>query len=214
MKRFLSFTSVLIGFALFLGCSDDTPVNPQVEATTEVEAVQAAPAAAKSPTRVSGGGRAVAAPFVTYVQSNGNLPVNVPSLNTIGNRFSFSFHARVDRNGNVRGRMQLRDRNLGMTIRSDVAELSVPHPNHQAPIDANGNVGQGLSASMKSSTNSVKVNGVLQPGWKFVNSPLFDGGEGKQGTGDTICFELFDAGGVKLLQWSAFLSVGNVQVVQ
>lgn len=57
------------------------------------------------------------------------------------------------------------------------------------------------------------VNGQLQPGWRFANSPGFDGGEGSNGTGDTVCFELFNAAGVRIRQWSAFLTSGNVQVM-
>ena len=65
--------------------------------------------------------------------------------------------------------------------------------------------------TMKSSIGGVKVNGEPMPGWRFVNSPTFDGGEGK-GTQDTVCFELFNAAGVKVLQWSAITGGGNVQV--
>ena len=41
-----------------------------------------------------------------------------------------------------------------------------------------------------------------------MNSPSFDGGPH---AADTVCFELFDADGVKILQWSAYVSAGNVE---
>lgn len=62
---------------------------------------------------------------------------------------------------------------------------------------------------MVSSTDSVIIDGVAQPGWKFVNSPTWDGGP--HGA-DTVCFEVFDADGVKILQWSSFVNAGNVEI--
>ena len=159
------------------------------------------------PIRVVGGGESTTAAFVEYVGHDGEIRP-VPSIGgTIGNRITFGFNATESRGGRIEGQMQLVDHVMGMVVNSDVVELSVPHPVHGNPVGT-----MGLSASMKSSTESVTVNGEPRPGWKFVNSPLFDGGEGANGTGDTICFELFDEAGVKILQWSAFLSSGNVRI--
>ena len=165
--------------------------------------------AQQGPTRVAGGGEATAAAFVQYV-GHDLVIRNVPSIATVGNRVTFGFNARKDSSGQVRGQMQLVDHTLGMIIHSDVASLSVPHPVHRNPVGSP----PGVSASMSGSVGGVSVNGSPLPGWRFVNSPLFDGGEGAGGVGDTICFELFNAGGVKVQQWSAFLSSGNVQIKQ
>ena len=64
---------------------------------------------------------------------------------------------------------------------------------------------------MESSTTSVVVDGVAQPGWKFVNSPVSDSGQGHE-QADTVCFELFNGDGVKILQWSALLDDGGVKI--
>jgi hypothetical protein len=158
-------------------------------------------------TRVGGGGDTTAAAFVQYVGHDGVIR-NVPSINTIGNRVTFGFNATKDVNGYVEGQMQLVDHTEGLVIHSDVASLSVPHAVHNRPVGS-----AGVAFSMSSSVGGVMVNGELQAGWRFANSPGFDGGEGSQGTGDTICFELFDAAGVRIRQWSAFVASGNVQVV-
>jgi len=167
------------------------------------------------PVRVSGGGEATAAAFVTYVRTG--LPnLNVPSINTVGNRITFGFNATKRANGDVAGQMQLVDHTEGLVIHSDVVNLTVPHPVLINPVGSTGvsariNAGPGTP-----SDTGVVINGVPQPGWRLANSPLFDGGEGANGTGDTICFELFSAaapGGPPVRQWSAFLSSGNVQIV-
>jgi hypothetical protein len=126
------------------------------------------------------------------------------SFNTIGNRISFSFNARKAEDGKVEGEMQLVDHTLGLVVHSEVAELDV-HRMHNRPVGSTGST----AARMRGSTESVVVDGEARPGWRFVNSPVFDGGNE---TGDTIRFELFNAEDVLLFQWSAFLSTGNVQI--
>ena len=103
--------------------------------------------------------------------------------------------------------MRFVDHTLGLAIRSDVEILDVPHSVHKAPVGLTG-----LSGSMKSSTEKVIVNGEHRPGWKFVNSPFFDSHNKHKSYEDTICFELFNQDGVKVWQWSAFLSSGNVRI--
>ncbi len=171
-----------------------------------IDIAQSIAFAQKGPTRVSGGGEATAAAFVTYVGHDG-VNRNVPSIDTIGNRITFGFNATKHDNGYIEGQMQLVDHTLGLVIHSDVVRLSVPHPVLNRPVGSTG-----LSASMSSSTSGVTINGEPQPGWRFANSPLFDSGEGAEGTGDTICFELFNAAGQRIRQWSAFISSGNVQI--
>jgi len=162
---------------------------------------------AQGPMRVSGGGEAVAAEFVTYHMLAGGT-VDVPSIGTIGNRFTFGFNGTKDSNGNVQGQMQLVDHDLGLTIHSDVADIDT-HPNQGAPVGTGDP--PGVSFRMSSSTESVIVNGESRPGWQIRNSPTFDGGE-PGADKDTVCFELFNAAGDRILQWSAFLSSGNVQI--
>jgi hypothetical protein len=166
--------------------------------------MQAAPALAQQgPTEVAGFGAATAAPFISYVGHDGVVR-QVYSFNTIGDRITFSFNARKAKNGKIEGEMQLVDHTLGIVVHSDVAEFGV-HRMHNRPVGSTGP----SAARMRSSTESVVVDGEPRPGWRFVNSPVFDGGNE---TGDTVRFELFNAEDVLLFQWSAFLSAGNVQI--
>ncbi|MBI1967606.1 MAG: hypothetical protein HYS40_06425 [Gemmatimonadetes bacterium] len=192
------------GLVLITSCSQpDRPIAPEWSAL----AAFAHTSQSAGPRRVSGGGEATAASQVTYV-GHDDVNRNVPSINTIGNRITFGFSATKDGNGAVHGQMQLVDHTLGLVIHSDVVSLLVPHPVHEAPVGSTGH-----SASMSSSLQGVMLNGQPAPGWRFANTPLFDGGE-DQGSVDTICFELFNAAGDRVRQWSATLSGGNVQVVQ
>ena len=152
--------------------------------------------------RASGAGQGTAAQYVTYVGVDGALR-NVGSIDTIGHRFSFGFTAERNGDGVVEGQMQLTDHDMGMSINSDVALLEV-HTTHAAPHGE-----RGFSLKMVSSTDSVVIDGEPQPDWKLVNSPTFDGGPH---AADTVCFELFNADDIKILQWSAFVSAGNVQI--
>ena len=149
----------------------------------------------------SGAGQGTSADFVTYLGTDGDLR-NVGSINTTDNQFSFGFTATKHPQRGVEGQMQLTDHATGMSINSDV-EILETHDVHGPPV---GELGP--SVRMKSSTDSVEVNGVLMDGWEFVNSPSFDGGPH---AADTVCFELFNADGVKILQWSAYVSAGNVE---
>jgi hypothetical protein len=139
----------------------------------------------------------------------------------VGNRITFGFNATKDADGTVRGQTQLVDHDIGISIHSDVFSLSVPHGVHAVLNGA-----AGITASMRSTDGGVMVNGQPMPGWRLVNSPLFDGGEGKSADPDTLCFELFrpklpgepqppgdPPGLVRVLQWSAIVSAGNIQIV-
>jgi hypothetical protein len=159
--------------------------------------------AQQSPTAAAGFGTATAAPFISYVGHDGVVR-QVLSFNTIGNHISFSFNARQAEGGKVEGEMQLVDHTLGLVVHGDVAEFDV-HRMHNRPVGSMGS----SAARMRGSTESVMVDGEPRSGWRFVNSPVFDGGNE---TGDTVRFELFNAEDVLLFQWSAFLSSGNVQI--
>lgn len=194
----LTTTGLLLG-----GCGDGPTTGPD-------SAAPEAPMLSKGATTtlVKGGGKATAAPFVTYVGFD-QVERDVPSINAVGNRITFGFSAKQSTNGYVEGQMQLVDHDLGIVIHSDVTFLFVPHPVHSRPVGSTG-----VSFLMSSSVGGVMVNGEQRPGWRFANTPGFDGGEGRtKGTGDTICFELFNAEGERVLRWSAFLTSGNVQVM-
>ena len=161
-------------------------------------------------TAIYGSGEATAAPYMTYIRHEGGISFirsfgDPPFEDTVGNRFTFAFHATIDENGDVQGSMQMVDLDHGLVIESDVETLR-PHPVHGPPAGF-----KGVSWDMRSSIDSVVVNGEPKPGWRVRNSPVFDGGEGN--ASDTVCFELFDETDTKLVQWSAFVSGGNVTVV-
>ena len=128
----------------------------------------------------SGAGQGTSADFVTYLGTDGVLR-DVGSISTTDNQFSFGFTAMKHPKGGVEGQMQLTAHVTGMSINSDV-EILETHDLHGPPV---GELGP--SVRMKSSTDSVEVNGEPKPGWRFVNSPSFEGGPGG---GDTVCFEI------------------------
>ena len=168
-----------------------------------------------APTRVSGGGQGIAGTVTYTLTAGGTLDVTSgtgagsgAAFDSTGNRITFGFNAKIMKDGTVRGQMQIVDETRGLTISSDVAVLIVPHPASPGPVGATG-----TTFFMQSSTNRTIVDGVLKPGWFVKNSPAFDGGEGATADTDTVCFELFNAGGIKQFQWSVPLSSGNVQVV-
>jgi len=176
-----------------------------VSAVVALHVAMGTAVAQQGPTAAAGFGAATAAPFISYVGHDGMVR-QVSSFDAIGNRITFSFNALKAEDGQVEGEMQLVDHTLGIVVHSNVAELDV-HRMHNRPVGSTGST----AARMRSSTESVVVDGEPRPGWRFVNSPLFDGGNQ---TADTVRFELFNEHDVLLHQWSAFLSSGNVQIIQ
>lgn len=152
-----------------------------------------------------GFGEATAAPFIAYLGHDG-ITRRVPSVAAVGNRITFSFIARKRENGQVMGDMQLVDHTLGQVISSDVTELD-PHPTHARPV---GSSGSSTAQRIRSSTRRTVVDGQLRDGWRFIISPIFDGNDR---TADTVCFELFNAEGVLVRQWSAIVSSGKVRIL-
>ncbi len=124
---------------------------------------------------------------------------------TVGNRITFAFGATKDAKGKVQGQMFLRDHDLNLTITSDVATLK-SHPKYRDPVGVKAH-GLNYAVRMISSKTSVVVNGKPQPGWKFRNTPTFDGEK------DVVCPELFNADGKKVYQWIGFLSSGDVRTM-
>lgn len=161
-----------------------------------------------SPQAIYGSGEATAAPFVTHslleggtknVRSFGEAPFE----DTVGNHFTFAFLATRDENGNVEGSMRIVDLDQGLVIESDVAVLKVREL-RGPPVGF-----EGRTYHVDSSLESVVVNGEPKPGWRFRYSPVYDSGAAS----DTVCIALFDETDTKLVQWSAFLSSGDVYVV-
>ena len=164
----------------------------------------------EGPKEVQGFGEAEAEAVIKFhqvkggvkdVKSFGKIPLGAIG-DTVGNSFTFAFGAIKDANGDVHGQMFLRDHTLNMTISSDVVEL-IPHPKHRAPVGVKAH-GLNYAVRMGSSTSSVVVNGIPQPGWYLRNGPTFDGDK------DSVCFGLYDPTGKKPYQWQGFLSAGDV----
>ena len=181
-------------------------------ATTTVEPASSSASESShiSPQAIYGSGEATAAPFVTHILLEGGTK-NIPSFgdppfeDTVGNHFTFAFLATRDENGNVEGSMRIMDLDDGLVIESDVEVLKVRELRGPA-------VGlDGIAYHIDSSLESVVVNGEPKPGWKFRYSPVYDGGAGY--ASDTVCIGLYDETDTKLVQWSAFLSSGDIHVV-
>ena len=184
--------------------------EPTSTPTAEPTSTPAPESSQFSPQAIFGSGEATAAPYMTYIRHAGGISFirsfgDPPFEDTVENRFTFAFHVTVDENGDIQGSMQIVDLDQSLATESDVETLR-PHAVRSPPAGF-----EGVSYDMRSSIDSVIVNGEPKPGWRVRNSPVFDGGDGN--ASDTVCFELFDETDTKLIQWSAFLSGGNVQVV-
>ena len=163
-----------------------------------------------SPQAIYGSGEATAAPFVTHILLAGGTKNirsfgDAPFEDTVGNHFTFAFNATRDENGNVEGSMRIVDLDQGLVIESDVEVLKVREL-RGPPVGF-----EGFAYHVDSSIESVVVNGEPKPGWRFRYSPVYDGGT--TFGSDTVCIALFDETDTKLVQWSAFLSSGDVHVV-
>ena len=165
----------------------------------------------EGPKEVIGFGEAKTLPFITFNEAKGGTK-DIKSFgktslgaigDTVGNRITFAFGATKDAKGKVQGQMFLRDHDLNLTITSDVAALK-SHPKHRNPVGVKAH-GLNYAVRLTSSTTSVVVNGKPQPGWKFQNTPVFDGEK------DVVCPELLNADGKKVYQWIGFLSAGDVK---
>jgi hypothetical protein len=152
-------------------------------------------------------GLAVARDRVDWFGHDG-VTRSISSIDTVGNPFAFFLFAIKLPDGTVDGRMGLIDFARLKQITSCVSEMAVPHPVHGHPVGIAG----GVSASVKSSTSGVWINGVERPGYRFANAPMYDSGQ-PLGAGDVVSFELVDESGVKIvLRWSAKVTGGNVTI--
>lgn len=164
--------------------------------------------------KVFGSGEAVAAPYVTYdflEEGTRNIGSDLTAdggQDTTGHAFTYAVNAIADEDGNAEGLMRIFDRELDVMIEATVISVDL-HPTTGAPTGF-----RGRSVRMIGETTApVVVGGIRFPaGTKVANSPTFDSGRNQTHSGDTICFELFDTEGVKIYQWSAFVSGGNVQI--
>ncbi len=199
--------ATLLSAAAVLGCNSDSrhealaPLSPSFDALT-------GSSGQAGTIRVIGGGESTAIPFVTWIGHDENLR-NIPSIGVVGDRFTFGFTASKDPNGTVRGQLQLVDHTLGMVIHGDVVTL-VDHPIHERPVGSSP--GRPNGKRLRGSTGGVVMNGQPLAGWRLDNSPVYDGGSQASGTGDVVCFELFNASGVLVKEWIGFVTSGEVRI--
>ncbi len=196
----------LIALLAIVAMACREPAAPTAEPTS----TPASESSHISPQAIYGSGEATAAPFVTHILLEGGTK-NIPSFgeapfeDTVGNHFTFAFLATRDENGNVDGSMRIVDLEQSLVIESDVEVLKVREL-RGPPVGLEGD-----AYHVESSLESVVVNGEPKPGWRFRYSPVYDGGTAYGS--DTVCIALFDETDTKLVQWSAFLSSGDVHVV-
>ena len=172
-----------------------------------------------------GEGEAVAQEFVVY--DSGEIPssCNVSAADadamgvdpavftgdcTVGHPFTFGFKAEADDDGEVEGEMFISDPTLGLVIESTV-DLLVADPRIRAGLTGSSARLNGTGTAAEKA-EKVFVNGRLLAGWNFVNAPTFNSSEDNDGGRDTVCFELFNAGGDKILQWSSIVTQGDVEI--
>jgi len=196
----------LIALLCIVAVACGEPATPTAEPTS----TPASEPSHISPRAIYGSGEATAAPFVTHILLEGGTKNirsfgDAPFEDTVGNHFTFAFIATRDENGNVEGSMRIVDLDESLVIESDVEVLKVREL-RGPPVGF-----EGIAYHVESSIDSVVVNGEPKPGWRFRFSPVYDGGTGH--ASDTVCVGLFDETDTKLVQWSAFLSSGDVHVV-
>ena len=131
-----------------------------------------------------------------------------------GHEFTFAFKA-VKEDGWVKGFMQLDDPQLGISVVATDFDIDQTHPRHKIPV---GDFEGPDAVDMRRTAGStVFINGVLQPGWKFDNGPVFVG-KGPDGNEVfMVCFEIRQPTGdngklVKTHQWHAFVTEGKVEI--
>ncbi len=172
--------------------------------------------------QIYGSGEATAAPWVTYDNLSGGIRdvgSNLTSRggeDTTGNHFTFAFNVVKDAEGNVEGKLTWRDTDLNVVVEGEPVSVE-PHPGRGAPTGFSGIPYQIIGVT----TKEVTIGKTTFPvGSTIRNSPVFDGGTGGH-SGDTVCFEIFlketivgVEKDVKVYQWSAYVSGGNVEVIR
>ncbi len=165
---------------------------------------------AEDPTEIIGFGEAKAVPSIKVNKVKGGTG-DVKSFgkkdlgaigDVVGNRFTFSFGATKDANGEVVGQMFLRDHDLNLTVSSNMVKME-PHPKNR---DVVGVKARGLDyiARIIGPKGSVIVNGKAQPGWHF-RGWMFDGDK------DAVCITLKNPDDQTAYNWVGYLSAGDVR---
>ena len=137
---------------------------------------------------------------------------NPSGLDLRGHEFTFAFRA-VKQDGFVKGFMQLDDPQLGITVFATDFEINSTHPRHKIPVG--GFTGPDAVDMQRTAATNVYINGVLQPGWKFDNGPVFVGKKPDGSDVFMVCFEIRQPIGsdgklVKTHQWHGFVTEGEV----
>ncbi len=172
--------------------------------------------------QIYGSGEATAAPWVTYDNLAGGVKIVESDLtpkggeDTTGNHFTFAFNVVKDADGNVEGKLTGRDTALNVVVEGEPVSAE-PHPLRGAPTGFSGIPYKIVGVT----TKEVTIGKTTFPvGSTIRNSPAFDGGTGGH-SGDTVCFEIFlketilgVERDIKIYQWSAYVSGGNVEVVR
>ena len=172
--------------------------------------------------QIYGSGEATAAPWVTYDNLAGGTKDVESDLtpkggeDTTGNHITFAFNVVKDAEGNVEGKMVWRDTDLNVVVEGKPVSVE-PHPARGAPTGFSGIPYKIVGVT----TKEVTIGKTTFPvGSTIRNSPVFDGGTGGH-SGDTVCFEIFlketivgVEKDVKVYQWSAYVSGGNVEVIR
>jgi hypothetical protein len=172
--------------------------------------------------QIYGSGEATAAPWVTYdtlaggVKDVGSNLTKKGGEDTTGNRFTFAFNVVKDAEGKVEGKIIWRDLDLDVVVEGKPVSVK-PHPSRAAPTGFSGIIYQIIGVT----TKEVTIGKTTFPvGSTIRNSPVFDGGTGGH-SGNTVCFEIFlketivgVEKDVKVYQWSAYVSGGNVEVIR
>jgi len=135
-------------------------------------------------------------------------------VDTRGNEFTFAFRA-VKRDGWVQAFVEIEDPELGLSVYVTGFKLIETHRKHKIPVG--GFEGPDAVDMSQFVGTSVYINGVLMPGWKFDNGPMFVG-KGPDGKDVfLVCFEIHQPTGengklLKTHQWHAFVTEGKVEI--
>ena len=180
----------------------------------------AAPAAAGAELVFTGEGKGVAE-NIEYIGHDGKTRMvasdqskNPGGLDLRGHEFTFALRV-VKVDGLVQGFVELEDPTLGLSIYATGFKMNQAHKKHKIPVG--GFEGPDAVDMERFAGNTVFVNGVLKPGWKFDNGPMFVG-KGPDGKDVfMVCFEIRQPIGendklVKTHQWHAFVTEGKVEL--
>ncbi len=196
------------------------PPGPQGAAGAPGPQGPSGPAAAEADLEFTGEGKGVAE-NIEYIGHDGKTRMvgsdqseNPGGLDLRGHEFTFAFRA-VKVDGWVQGFVELEDPKLGLSIYASGFKMNQSHKKHRIPVG--GFEGPDAVDMERFAGTTVFVNGVLKPGWKFDNGPMFVG-KGPDGQDVfMVCFEIRQPTGengklVKTHQWHGFATAGKVEL--